>query len=96
VPDAVVGRFAERYCQGSALAEETVGYQLEQLFASIHEFLATTIRAAGPWAVPMVVAVSGLIGLANRDRMMSGFGVFLIFATIALVAIVLAFQSGRI
>ncbi len=73
-----------------------MGYQLEQLFASIHEVLATTIRAAGPWAVPMVVAVSGLIGLANRDRMMSGFGVFLAFATIALVTIVLAFQSGRI
>ena len=72
-----------------------MAYQLEQLFASIHEFLATTIHAAGPWAIPMVVAVSGLIGLANRDRMMSGFGVFLVLATIALVAIVFAFQSGR-
>lgn len=73
-----------------------MGYQLEQLFTSIHEFLATTIRAAGPWAVPMVVAVAGLIGLANRDRLMSGFGVFLVFATIALVTIVLGFQAGRI
>ena len=71
-------------------------YQLEQLFASIHDFLVTTIHAAGPWAVPMVVAVSGLIGLANRDRMMSGFGVFLVLATIALATIVIAFQSGRI
>ena len=73
-----------------------MAYQLQQLFASIHEFLATTIHAAGPWAVPMVVAVSGLIGLANRDRLMSGFGVFLVFATITIVAIVFAFQSGRI
>jgi hypothetical protein len=72
-----------------------VPYKLEQLFASIHEFLATTIHAAGPWAIPMVVAVAGLIGLANRDRMMSGFGVFLVLATVALVAIVFAFQSGR-
>ena len=72
-----------------------MAYRLEQLFASIHEFLATTIHAAGPWAIPMVVAVAGLIGLANRDRLMSGFGVFLVFATIALVAIVFAFQSGR-
>ncbi|HEX5077013.1 MAG TPA: hypothetical protein VFW03_27635 [Gemmatimonadaceae bacterium] len=70
-------------------------YQLEQLFASIHDVLATTIHAAGPWAVPMVVALSGLIGMANRDRMMSGFGVLLVFVTIALVAIVFAFQSGR-
>lgn len=73
-----------------------MAYQLEQLFASIHDLLATTIHAAGPWAVPMVVAVSGLIGLANRDRLMSGFGVFLVFATITIVAIVFAFQSGRI
>jgi len=72
-----------------------VAYQLEQLFASLHDFLATTIHAAGPWAVPIVVAVAGLIGLANRDRMMSGFGIFLVFATIAIVAIVFAFQSGR-
>jgi len=72
-----------------------VAYQLAQLFASIHDLLAKTIHAAGPWAVPMVVAVAGLIGLANRDRMMSGFGVLLVLATIALVAIVFAFQSGR-
>ena len=72
-----------------------MAYQLAQLFASIHDLLAQTIHAAGPWAVPMVVVVSGLIGLANRDRMISGFSVFLVFATIALVTIVFAFQSGR-
>jgi hypothetical protein len=73
-----------------------VEYQLQQLFTTIHKFFATTIHAAGPWAIPMVVAASGLIGLANRDRMMSGFGVFLVLATIALATLVFAFQSGRI
>jgi hypothetical protein len=76
----------------SAVAERTV----EQLFTSVYTFLASTIHAAGPWAIPMVIAASGLIGMANRDRMMSAFGVFLIFATIALVTLVYAFQSGRI
>jgi hypothetical protein len=77
-------------------AEGTVEHRLEQLFASVHEFLASTIHAAGPWGLPMVMAAAGLIALTNRDRMMSGFGVFLVLATLALVMIVYAFQSGRI
>ena len=70
--------------------------EMERAFTTLHAVLASTIHAAGPWAIPMVVAVAGLIGLANRDRMMAGFGVFLVFGTIALVALVYAFQSGRI
>ena len=70
--------------------------EMDRAFARLHTVLASTIHAAGPWAIPMVVAAAGLIALTNRDRMMSGFGVFLVFATIALVTILFAFQSGRI
>jgi hypothetical protein len=54
------------------------------------------IRNAGPWAIPIVLAVAAMIGLANHDRLVSGFGVFLIFATAAIVTVVIAFQTGRI
>ncbi len=73
-----------------------MGYQLEQAFAAIHDFLSSTIQAAGPWAVPMVLALAGLTAMANRDRLLSGFGVFLVLATAALVTIVIAFQTGRV
>ena len=73
-----------------------MGYQLEEAFAAVHNFLAATIRAAGPWAVPMVVATAGLIAMANRGRLLSGFGVFLVLATAAVVTIVFAFQTGRV
>ena len=50
-----------------------MGEQFAQVFGGIYNFLATTIRAAGPWAIPMVVATAGLIllifGLARTDRL---------------------------
>jgi hypothetical protein len=73
-----------------------VGEQFAQVFGGIYNFLATTIRAAGPWAIPMVVATAGLIGMANRGRLVSGFGVLLIFFTVGLITVVIAFQSGRL
>jgi len=44
----------------------------------------------------MVLALAGLTAMANRDRLLSGFGVFLVLATAALVTIVIAFQTGRV
>jgi hypothetical protein len=73
-----------------------VGDQFSQVFGGIYNFLATTIRAAGPWAIPMVLATAGLIGMANRDRLVSGFGVLLVFFTVGLIAVVIAFQTGRL
>lgn len=69
---------------------------MERAFGGVHDFLASTIHAAGPWAVPMVIAVAGLVAMANHDRLVSGFGVLLVFATAAVITIVLAFQSGRV
>ena len=69
---------------------------LEELFAAVHDFLSSTIRAAGPWAVPMVVATAGLVAMANRSRLVSGFGVLLTLITIGCIAVVIAFQRGRI
>lgn len=73
-----------------------MGYQLERAFGALHAFLASTIHAAGPWAVPMVVATAGLIAMANRDRLISGFGVFLVFGTAGVITLVIAFQTGRV
>jgi hypothetical protein len=73
-----------------------VGYQLERAFNALHGFLSSTINAAGPWAVPGVLAAAVLIALANHHRMLSGFGVFLVLATAALVTLVIAFQTGRV
>lgn len=73
-----------------------MGYQLEQAFGAAHDFLASTIRAAGPWAIPMVLAVAGLTAMANRDKLLSGFGVFLVLATATVVTLVIAFQTGRV
>jgi hypothetical protein len=78
------------------LTEDSVGGQLEDAFAAIHDTLASTIHVAGPWAIPMVVAMSGLVALANKDRMASGVGVLLVLATVAAIVLVLAFQDGRI
>ena len=72
-----------------------MGYELERAFAALHDFLSSTIQRAGPWAIPGVLAVAGLVALANHDRLISGFGVFLVFATAALVTLVIAFQTGR-
>jgi hypothetical protein len=44
----------------------------------------------------MVVATAGLIAMASRGRLLSGFGVFLVLATAALVTLVFAFQTGRV
>lgn len=73
-----------------------MGYQLERLFDALHGLIEAAIKSAGPYAVPIVIAAAVLIGLANHDRLMSGFGVFLIFATAAIVTLVIAFQQGRI
>ena len=73
-----------------------MGYELERLFNGLHNFLASAIHAAGPWAVPGVLVVAALVALANHDRMVSGFGVFLVFATAAIVTLVFAFQTGRV
>lgn len=73
-----------------------MGYQLERAFAGVHDFLASAIHAAGPWAVPMVVSVAGLVAMANHDRLVSGFGVLLVFATAAVIMLVVAFQTGRV
>lgn len=73
-----------------------MGDQLDDAFAALHDTLASTIHAAGPWAVPMVLAMAGLVALANKDRLVSGVGVFLVFATAAAILLVLAFQDGRI
>ena len=62
----------------------------------LHAFLATTIRALGPWAIPCVLAAAGLVAMANKTRLVSGFGVMLILGTAALVLLVIAFQTGRI
>jgi hypothetical protein len=40
--------------------------------------------------------MAGLVALANKDRLVSGTGVFLVFATAAAIFLVLAFQDGRI
>ena len=69
---------------------------VESVFGAIHDFLSTTIHAAGPWAIPMVLAVAGLVGMANRGRMLSGFGVALVLMTAAAVLIVIGFQNGTI
>lgn len=73
-----------------------MGEQFAEIFGGIYNFLASTIRAAGPWAIPMVIAAAGLVAMANRDRLISGFGVLLIFFTIGLITIVIAFQTGRL
>jgi hypothetical protein len=73
-----------------------MGYQLERAFDAFHSFLASIIRNAGPWAIPIVLAFAAIVGLANHDRLLSGFGVFLVFATAAIVTVVIAFQTGRI
>lgn len=73
-----------------------MGYELERLFDAVHDFLSTVILAAGPWAIPGVLILAGLYALANHDRMISGFGIFLVFATAALVTLVIAFQTGRV
>jgi len=73
-----------------------MGYKLQQAFAALHDFLSSTIHSAGPWAVPAVIAVAVLIGLGNQNRLVSGFGVFLVLATAALVTLVIAFQTGRV
>lgn len=73
-----------------------MGYQMDRAFTAVHAFLASTIHAAGPWAVPGVLAVAGIVGIANRERLVSGFGAFLVFATAGVLAVVLAFQNGRI
>jgi hypothetical protein len=73
-----------------------MGYQLERAFDALHSFLASTIRSAGPWGIPIVLVVAAMIGLANHDRLMSGFGVFLVFVTAGVVTLVIAFQQGRI
>ena len=73
-----------------------MGYELERLFEAVHDLLSSAIRAAGPWAVPGVLVVAGLFALANHDRMISGFGVFLVLATAAVVTLVIAFQTGRV
>jgi hypothetical protein len=69
---------------------------MESAFGALHDFLASSIHAAGPWAVPMVIAGAGLVGMANRRRLLSGFGVLLVFGTAALILIVLGFENGRI
>ena len=69
---------------------------IDQWLGTLHDAIGSTIHAAGPWAVPMVVAAAGLVGLANRDRIVSAFGVFLVFGTAAVILIVLGFQSGRL
>ena len=69
---------------------------LEGIFTAVHDFLSSTIRAAGPWAVPMVVATSGLVAMSNRSRLVSGFCVLLTLITIGCIAVVIAFQRGRI
>ena len=69
---------------------------IDGALAAVHDALASTITAAGPWAVPMVVAFAGLIALFNRDKMVSAFGVFLVFGTAAAILVVLGFQNGRI
>ena len=73
-----------------------MGYELERLFEAVHNLLSSAIQAAGPWAVPGVLVVAGVFALANHDRMISGFGVFLVFATAAVVTLVIAFQTGRV
>jgi hypothetical protein len=73
-----------------------VGDQFAQAFGGVYSLLASTIRAAGPWAIPMVLAAAGLVAMANRERVVSGFGVLLIFFTIGLIALVVAFQTGRL
>ena len=73
-----------------------MGYELAELFAAVHDFLAAVVRAAGPWAIPGVIAVAGLFAMANHDRLVSGYGVFLVFATAAVVTLVIAFQTGRV
>ena len=69
---------------------------IDRTLAAVHDALASTIHAAGPWAVPMVVAVAGLIALFNRDRMVSAFGVFLVFGTAAAILVVIGFQRGSL
>ena len=73
-----------------------MGYELSELFAAVHDFLAAVVRGAGPWAIPGVIAVAVLFALANHDRLISGYGVFLVFATAAVVTLVIAFQTGRV
>ena len=77
--------------QGSPVSDEIDG-----AFQAVHDFLASTVHAAGPWAVPMVVAAAGLIGMANRERLISGFGVLLALGTAAVILVVLGFQNGRL
>jgi hypothetical protein len=69
---------------------------VESAFGALHDFLASTIHAAGPWAIPMVVAVAGLVAMANRGRLLSGFGVLLVLGTAAAILVVLGFENGRI
>ena len=73
-----------------------MGDSLDDLFTAIHNFLQSTVHAAGPWAVPMVLSVAGLIAMANKGRLVSGFGVFLVLITAGCVVVILAFQQGRI
>jgi hypothetical protein len=69
---------------------------IDRTLAALHDAIASTVQAAGPWAVPMVVAIAGLLALFNRDRMVSPFGVFLVIGTAAVILVVLGFQNGRI
>lgn len=73
-----------------------MGYRIDEIFERVHSVLASVVQAAGPWAVPMVLAGAGLVAMTHRDRMVSGYGVFLILATAGLVVIIYAFQNGRI
>jgi hypothetical protein len=36
-----------------------------------------------------LIAVAGLVGMANRERLVAGFGVLLVFGTAALILVVL-------
>lgn len=69
---------------------------IDRTLAAVHDAIASTVHAAGPWAIPMVVAFAGLVALFNRERMVSAFGVFLVFGTAAVVLLVMGFQNGRI
>ena len=73
-----------------------MGYEFSKLFSAVHDFLASLIRSAGPWAIPGVIAIALLVALVNHDRLVSGYGVFLVFATAAIVTLVIAFQTGRV
>ena len=43
-----------------------------------------------------ILAPRSLIAMANRERLLSGFGVLLVFGAVAVILVVLGFQNGRI